>query len=178
MKLLIVYASKTGQTEKIARRIADIAGETAVVILRDVRNVQPGELTACDAVVIAAPIRFDHYPRAVIRFVQANVATLRSLRSALVSVSGASMTPAGRMQAEDYVTDFQDRTRWTPDRCELVGGATQFTKYNPFIRFVIRRIARAKGLSTDTSRDHEYTDWEQVDRFARAFVAGGATKVA
>jgi menaquinone-dependent protoporphyrinogen oxidase len=53
-----------------------------------------------------------------------------------------------------------------------------FTKYNPFIRFVLRRIARAKGLSTDVSRDHEYTDWEQVDRFARAFVAGGATKVA
>jgi menaquinone-dependent protoporphyrinogen oxidase len=26
------------------------------------------------------------------------------------------------------------------------------------------------GLSTDTSRDHEYTDWDQVARFAEDFL--------
>jgi menaquinone-dependent protoporphyrinogen oxidase len=28
----------------------------------------------------------------------------------------------------------------------------------------MKRIARASGGSTDTSRDHEYTDWEALDR--------------
>lgn len=73
-------------------------------------------------------------------------------------------------QAEDYVTDFLDQTRWSPDRYELVAGAMQFTKYNWFIRFVVKRIAKAKGLSTDTTRDHDYTDWNALDRFARTFV--------
>jgi menaquinone-dependent protoporphyrinogen oxidase len=26
------------------------------------------------------------------------------------------------------------------------------------------------GLSTDTSRDHAYTDWDEVKRFAKAFL--------
>ena len=34
------------------------------------------------------------------------------------------------------------------------------------------RIVRDKpgGLSTDTSRDHLYTDWDQVRRFAEDFL--------
>jgi menaquinone-dependent protoporphyrinogen oxidase len=30
----------------------------------------------------------------------------------------------------------------------------------------MRRIACAEGGDTDTSRDHEYTDWQQVEAYA------------
>jgi len=171
MKLLIVYASKEGQTAKIARRIADVSRATAEVMVHDVRAVPADAVAMCDAVIVAASVHFDRYPRSIIRFVRANLDRLRTKRTAFVSVSGASMTDAGRNQAEDYVARFQDLTRWTPDHCELVAGATKFTKYNPLLRFVMRRIAKAKGLPTDTSRDYEYTDWDEVDRFARAVAA-------
>jgi menaquinone-dependent protoporphyrinogen oxidase len=39
-----------------------------------------------------------------------------------------------------------------------------YTKYNFLIRFVMKRIARQAGASTDTSHDHDYTDWEGLDR--------------
>jgi hypothetical protein len=32
----------------------------------------------------------------------------------------------------------------------------------------MKRIARAAGHTTDTSRDHDFTDWEAVGRFAEA----------
>jgi menaquinone-dependent protoporphyrinogen oxidase len=37
---------------------------------------------------------------------------------------------------------------------------------------MMKRIVRDKpgGVSTDTSRDHEYTDWDQVKRFAEDFL--------
>jgi menaquinone-dependent protoporphyrinogen IX oxidase len=37
---------------------------------------------------------------------------------------------------------------------------------------MMKRIVRDKPgiLSTDTSRDHEYTDWDQVERFGRDFL--------
>jgi menaquinone-dependent protoporphyrinogen oxidase len=173
MRLLIVYASREGHTAKIARRIFDVAGETpnVEVTLAEVGEVLPNALTNCNAVIIAASVHFDRHPRAIVRFVRDNLAWLRAHRSAFLSVSGASMTPAGRQQAEDYVTDFLDETRWSPDRHELVAGAMPFTKYGLLIRFIIKRIAKAKGLSTDTKRDHEYTDWAALDRFARTFVA-------
>jgi menaquinone-dependent protoporphyrinogen oxidase len=33
-------------------------------------------------------------------------------------------------------------------------------------------ISKREGGSTDTSRDHEYTDWVSVERFAEEFIAG------
>ena len=101
---------------------------------------------------------------------------MTTIRAAsFVSVSGASITPAGQHQAEDYVAHFQDQTRWTPDQCELVAGAVRYTKYNWLLRFVMRRISKSKGLETDTSRDYEYTNWDAVDRFARSFAANAKT---
>jgi menaquinone-dependent protoporphyrinogen oxidase len=35
----------------------------------------------------------------------------------------------------------------------------------------MRAIARHEGGSTDTTRDHEYTDWDAVTRFADEVVA-------
>jgi menaquinone-dependent protoporphyrinogen oxidase len=46
-----------------------------------------------------------------------------------------------------------------------------YSKYNWFIRFVMKRIARRAGASTDTSRDHEFTDWVALDRFVNEFAA-------
>lgn len=172
MKILIVYASKEGHTAKVARRVADVAAETpgVEVVLSEVESIAPDAITSCNAVIVAASVHFDNHPKPIVRFVRDNLAWLRAHRTAFLSISGAAMTESGRNQAEDYVTDFLDQTRWSPDRWELVAGATQFTQYNWFIRFIMKRIAKAKGLSTDTTRDHEYTDWAALDRFARTFV--------
>jgi len=39
------------------------------------------------------------------------------------------------------------------------------------VRFVMKQIARKTGSPTDTSRDHELTDWAAVDRFAGELAA-------
>ena len=46
-----------------------------------------------------------------------------------------------------------------------------YTQYNVLIRFVMKRIAKHAGGATDTSRDHEYTDWVALDQFV-ALVQG------
>jgi menaquinone-dependent protoporphyrinogen oxidase len=43
-----------------------------------------------------------------------------------------------------------------------VAGRLAYTQYGLLKRFVMRRIALKAGGPTDTSRDHEMTDWEQV----------------
>jgi menaquinone-dependent protoporphyrinogen oxidase len=66
---------------------------------------------------------------------------------------------------------FLVKTQWQPTRVEPVAGALMYSKYNPFMRFIMKRIARRAGASTDTSRDHEFTDWAALDRFASEFAA-------
>ncbi|HEU5454682.1 MAG TPA: flavodoxin domain-containing protein, partial [Nocardioides sp.] len=56
MKILIVYESMFGNTEHIARRVADgLAHPGGHTVLKDVREVGPDDLTESDLVVIGAP---------------------------------------------------------------------------------------------------------------------------
>ncbi len=79
----------------------------------------------------------------------------------------ASATPEHRALAaadvQKMIDAFLKETGWHPSKVHGVAGALSYTKYNCLIRFVMKRIAKAQGASTDTSRDHELTDWEALD---------------
>ena len=74
-------------------------------------------------------------------------------------------------EAQKYVRELEEETGWTPDVVALVGGALPYTRYGFVKRLMMRRIVASKSdaLSTDTSRDHVYTDWSQVSHFATGF---------
>ena len=45
-----------------------------------------------------------------------------------------------------------------------VGGAIDYPRYNPLLRLVLKFISKKNGGPTDTSRKHELTDWDAVER--------------
>ena len=52
---------------------------------------------------------------------------------------------------------------------ESIAGAIKYTRYNFILRWYMKKASRMNGGSTDTTRDHEYTDWAQVEMFAQQF---------
>ena len=86
-----------------------------------------------------------------------------------VSASAASRDERGRSQARACIVRFLDATGWYPPLTESIAGSIDYTRYNPLLRWWMRRICAESGGPTDTSRDHELTDWRQVDRFAISF---------
>jgi len=112
------------------------------------------------------------HQRALIRFVRDHRAVLNTIPSAFFSVSGSAASPveSERAKARQFVDQFLDTAGWHPVLTETIGGAMAYTKYNPFLRWFIKRTARTAGGPTDTSRDHEMTDWSQVERFVQAFI--------
>ncbi|MGZ6125951.1 MAG: flavodoxin domain-containing protein, partial [Myxococcales bacterium] len=66
---------------------------------------------------------------------------------------------------------FVDRTGWRPNARLAVAGALPYSRYTPWTRLVMKFISWMTGGDTDTSRDYEYTDWEQVEDFARRFAS-------
>lgn len=42
-----------------------------------------------------------------------------------------------------------------------------YTKYGFVLRWITKIISRRRGGPTDTTRDHDMTDWEAVDQFAK-----------
>jgi len=174
-RVLIVYASTHGQTEKIAARIGDVLSDAGLGVTMVRASEVPRSLPviAFAAVVVGASVHFNRHQRAVERFVRDNAAALDRVPSAFFSVSGtaAGTSPEEQAAAARYVERFVAECGWHPSRSIAVAGAVRYTRYNPLLRWVMRRISAKVGRSTDTSCDHEYTDWLQVQRFAESIAA-------
>lgn len=58
----------------------------------------------------------------------------------------------------------------------VLAGALAYQKYGFFKRLVMRRIVGLAGGETDTSQNHEYTNWAEVSRFVERFMAKAGIK--
>jgi menaquinone-dependent protoporphyrinogen oxidase len=173
-RVLIVYASTEGQTAKIAQRMAERARERgADVEVHDVAalpaSLDPG---AFGAAIVAGSIHYSRHQRAIARFVREHLRALQEMPSAFVSVSLAAASDGGdRVGAQRWVDRLLAQTGWRPTETWLVAGAFRFTRYGLLKRWLLRRIAKRMGQPTDTRRDYELTDWDEVTAFVDGFLA-------
>jgi menaquinone-dependent protoporphyrinogen oxidase len=146
----------------------------------DVKNLRDDsgsvDLDEYAAAILAASVHIGKHEREMVKFVKDHLAELDRLPSAFLSVTlseaGAERldaTPEERARHSAGVREVMEKffvdTGWRPQRVKPIAGALLYSKYNPLIRFVMKRIAKKAGAGTDTSRDYEYTDWVSLDRF-------------
>jgi menaquinone-dependent protoporphyrinogen oxidase len=112
------------------------------------------------------------YQKAVCQWVQANLAALGDRPAAFVSVCLGVLQhdPAVDRELQAILQRFSTRTGWHPAVTKVVAGALPYTRYGWIKRFVMRRIAAKAHGDTDTTRDYEYTDWADLQGFARDFL--------
>ncbi len=161
----LVYDTKYGQTQRIAEHAAAVAhgrGHDAQAVRVDAMDALDG----ADAVVVLCPIFFGKHMPSIRRFVARHRDALSKRPTAFFSVCGsaASKNAADQANAEKIARDFVASMRWQPNVITSVAGAMAFPRYNPLLRFVMKRISRKEGGPTDTTRSHELTDWSTVDR--------------
>jgi menaquinone-dependent protoporphyrinogen oxidase len=170
-KILISYGTTEGHTARIAEFIADaIRGRGHDAEALDLKRAQAGLLDGYDAVILGGSIHMGKHGEYLRDFVLKNRDALERLPSAFFSVSLAAHGDLANAQA--YVENFEQETGWRPAQIGLFGGALPYRKYGFFKRLMMKKIVSSKpgNLSTDTSRDHEYTDWQQVRGFAEDFL--------
>ena len=171
--VLIVYGTTEGQTRKIAGWMAEVVSEYGhAATMMDAAAGERVPRGRYDAVIVAASVhRLRHQP-SVARFVRRNLAWLKPLPSAFFSVSLSAAGKAERQRegARRCAGAFLEETGWRPGMVRLVAGALPYTRYGFATRWIMRMIAWREGGDTDTSRDHEYTDWEQLRRDLELFV--------
>ncbi len=172
--VLVVYSTHDGQTRKIAERIATVlrVRRHVVELLDAARAPRTLDLARFQAVFIGSPLHAKGYLAPVVRFVREHKTALARVPTLFFSVGLAVLSKVhdGRAQTMVIVDKLLAETGWRPRRIELVAGALPYTRYNFLVRFVMRRISKAEGGDTNTSRDYEYTDWAAVDGFAVEFV--------
>ena len=172
-RIAILYASRGGQTAAIARRIEQAlkaGGHEASLAAVDSPSVA-ADLAQADAVIVGAGVRYGRHGAPIERLVRRHRALIAARPNAFFSVSLSAGGPRAKPEeAKACVERFVERTGWQPRRVATFAGALTYTRYNPLLRVLMRFMAGSAGGDTDTSRDHVYTDWAAVDRFAREVV--------
>lgn len=174
--VVVLYATREGHTRLVAEYVAKaIQCLPLPVTVLDV-NKLPGDFSLANyaAAVLAASVHGGKHEPEIVNFVRRHRADLDRMRTAFVSVS---LSQAG---AQDQRATFESRaaaaadvkrmidvfvaaTQWHPNLIQPVAGALMYRRYNFLIRLIMKRIARRAGASTDTSRDHVFTRWNDLD---------------
>jgi menaquinone-dependent protoporphyrinogen oxidase len=168
-RVLVLFSSHHGQTRAIAFRIAELLRARGQhVHLRHITDEDP-DPSHFDAVVVGASVHFSKHDRRVGDWLARHALALAMRPGAFfsVSMSAASQRPDVLSKLDAMVVDFLSESGWRPVRLVKFAGALRYTRYNFFIRLMMRLISGSQGRPTDTRRDHEFTDWAQVDAFAR-----------
>ena len=156
-RILVLFASSYGQTREIAWTLErHLRRRGHAVDLVDVRQAAP-DPDEYDLVVIGSPVELGRHARPIRRYVRLHGEALAQVPSAFFSVS-MSAADGGR---DPSIDGLAAGTGWRPGRVVSFAGALPYTRYNPLLRF----SAKA-GHTTDTTRDHEFTDWAAVRDFA------------
>lgn len=174
-RLLIAYASLHGQVERIAQRIADVARQRGhQVTLVDVES-PPDDLRVdgYDGVVIGGSIHGGHFSQGLLHFIARHHDTLAVQPTAFfaVGLSVASRREKSHAEERELVSRTLTGQGWSPGLVGHFAGALLYSRYSWPMRLMMRFVASSGGLSTDTSQDHDYTDWGEVARFAASFLA-------
>jgi menaquinone-dependent protoporphyrinogen oxidase len=179
----VLFASSEGQTALIAIRLAAVLHEHGLD--SQAIDVSTAEAEAIDwsrvhGALVGASIHAGKHQKTAARFVQAHTAQLNAVPSGFfsVSLSAASKNPDEVAAAERIARAFPAEHGWTPQRIASFAGRLAYREYNFLIRFIMKRIARKEGGPTDTSRDHELTNWDEVDRLGREMAAAIHARVA
>ena len=171
----VFYATSHGQTRRIAEHLAalfrdkgfssgafDVAGHEAARV--DWARVQ--------AAVVAASLHANTHQRSAASFAQRHATELNRRPSVFLSVSLAAVSEAAaeRDEAARMAHAFVDAAAWRASTVVCLAGRLAYTQYGWLTRFVMKRIARRHGQPTDTTRDYEFTNWNEVAAVAEHVV--------
>jgi menaquinone-dependent protoporphyrinogen oxidase len=184
--ILILYATREGQTRRIAEHIAKALATNGLPaqLIDAAAAPEPFEIGAYGAAVLAASIHAGKHEREMVAFVKRHRDALAQLPTVFLSttMTAADLQNPERSQAErDHahaeverlIQEFFQATGFRATVHKPIAGALLYTQYNWLVRVIMKHISKAHGGPTDTSRDYEYTDWVELDRFVEGLVASG-----
>jgi menaquinone-dependent protoporphyrinogen oxidase len=164
-RVLVVYASHFGQTRTIAMKIAEqLRARGAQTDVFDARFPTPPP-DGYDAVVLGSRIELGRHASDIVEYIRTHREVLERKPTSLFSVSMAAATTAAP-DPSGHLAALYDQVDWKPSFAVAFAGALPYRKYNWLLRLIMKRISKSAGHTTDTSKNHEFTNWAAVQSFS------------
>ncbi len=172
--ILILYATREGQTEKVAINIANHLESAGLSVhkldARDSRATAQLDLNSFDLLVFGASMHAGGLERELVNFINEHASEIEQKKRSffLVLLSAATKDPKLRAEwLDDATSKMNAQLNVAFAHREMIAGALTYSKYPLPLKWLMRRIAKRAGEGTDMSQDYEYTDWQQVERYAQ-----------
>lgn len=173
-KIMIVYSSGEGQTQKIAAFIKEKISvhkySVEVFDCEKLNSYMP--LFDYDGFLIGASVHRGSFSNRIQDWVIENRFFVKNKPSAFFSVCLGILEKGNDalITEGNIVNDFFEKTGWYPSLWRIFAGALKYSKYNWFLKRIIKRIAMKAGFSSDLNHDYEFTDWKDVEIFVDQFL--------
>jgi len=166
--IFILWSSTEGQTRRIVQVMEQElrkGGHRLETINADAPP-RGWIVSKADAVLVAASVHRGQYSAGLRKQLKLQSARLSKLPSLFITVCLSAARPETEQEAEGYAAKLLAEIGWQPTRSACLGGALRYPEYPLLKRWMMKRIAKQQGLPTDTSKVHEFTDWERVRSLA------------
>lgn len=168
-KILIVYSTTDGHTQRICERIRHMLEKDAhEIVLATITDEVDFGAELFDKIVIGASIRYGRHRPAVYDFIKRHREQLDSVPNAFFSVNVVARKPEkNRPETNPYLQKFLRQISWRPQHVAVFAGKINYPIYTFWDRQIIRLIMWMTGGPTDPDAVVEFTDWNKVDDFGR-----------
>jgi menaquinone-dependent protoporphyrinogen oxidase len=164
MSVLIIFASVEGQTQKVARFVADEvkAAGHAVRLVDASDNLAEVSFDDTDTVILAAPVHERRHPANFELILTASRMELAARRTLMLSISLGAAFPELMEEAREYLREMKMRTGFLPDAEALIAGAVRPSSYGYYESQVLRHAVLRDQPNDPATQEQEFTDWGQL----------------
>lgn len=158
MKTIILYATRYGSTDKVARLIQEkIPGETKTVNLT---KEQVPDLSSFDTVVIGSPIYVGKTLKPLIAYMQQNLEVLKKKRLALFLCAGEQdPTQIEKMITANFPSELCSQAIYKG----AMGSELKLENVGFFMRFMLKNFIKVK-------EDYSRLSDENIDALVKAVI--------
>ncbi len=142
---VVAYISAHGQTKKIAEAVAAALKDKGMQVeLVDIKKAR-GKINAKDlkGVFLGGYIHAGKYPGGLFRFVARNRQVLSSIPIHFFTtcLAAKTATEESKKTMGGYLESFRKASGLSPATAEFFAGALPYTRYNPIVRAIMRKIS-------------------------------------
>lgn len=168
-KILILYSSVDGHTVRICQRLQQLTERDGhAVTVADLKENTGIDLSPFDTVVVGASIRYGKHRPYVAEFMRARRDVLEPKRCAFFTVNIVARKPnKNTPETNPYMKKFLKQIGWRPAALAVFAGKLDYPRYSFWDRQIIRFIMLLTKGPTDPNTVVDFTDWRQVEAFAR-----------
>ena len=172
--VLILYSTTDGHTLEICQRLQHVVEKHAQdhdVKLIDLNDVTDTGLEHFDKIVIGASIRYGRHQPQVYQFIKSNSLLLEKIPCGFFTVNVVARKPEkNQPDTNPYLLKFLKQTSWKPDRLAVFAGKIDYQRYSFWDKYIIRFIMWMTHGPTDLNTTIDYTNWDDVDKFASEII--------